>query len=367
MKIENHKLLFKAIVGSHSYGTDIEGSDIDYKGVFIQDPEDVLINGYIPQIEVSKDEVYFEVGRFLSLCETANPTVLELLFTPRDCVVYKDRLFNYILKHQDKFLTKKCKHSFGGYAVQQIRKARGLDKKMNWEKDKTVRKDILDFCYVHRGCGSIPVKDWLEEMGLEQKDMGLVAINHMRKCYGMLFDMHETNKDFKPLGIARNLLTSNDVVLTSIPKTMEQNVDSFLLYFNKEGYSSHCRDYKEYQDWLKNRNTQRYVDIEAHGQQIDGKNMLHCMRLIETAIEIPQEKSINVRRPNSKYLIEIRKGKHNLEEILQVCEQKLLQMDDAYDISDLPDECVEGYAKSLTIKIRKLNHEYRNNNNEPVY
>lgn len=366
MKLQQHELLFKAVVGSHSYGTNIEGSDIDYKGVFIQAPEDVLINGYIPQIEVTKDEVYFEVGRFLNLCETANPTVLELLYTPEDCVVYKHPVFDLILQERTKFLTKKCRLSFGGYAIQQIRKAKGLDKKMNWEKDKIIRKDILDFCYVQRFAGSIPLRLWLEENGLEQNDIGLVAINHMKNCYGMYFDLYRTRKDFKPAGIARDLLLSNDVNLTSIPKEMGEGVDPYLMYFNKEGYSSHCKDYKEYQIWLKNRNTQRYVDIEAHGQQIDGKNMLHCMRLLQTSVEIPIEKTINVRRPNAQYLIGIRKGKYNLNEILQVCEERLVSMDTAYQNSDLPDFLDSKEVKKLLIKVRKTFYEIKNKN-ETVY
>ena len=60
MEIRGNKIIFKALVGSHSYGTNIEGSDMDYKGVFIQRPEDVLEFGYTEQIDVTKDEVHSE-------------------------------------------------------------------------------------------------------------------------------------------------------------------------------------------------------------------------------------------------------------------------------------------------------------------
>ncbi len=43
-------IIFKALVGSHSYGTNIEGSDKDFKGIFIQSPEDCLEKGYCQQI-----------------------------------------------------------------------------------------------------------------------------------------------------------------------------------------------------------------------------------------------------------------------------------------------------------------------------
>jgi predicted nucleotidyltransferase len=96
MKIRDHQIIFKAIVGSHSYGTNVEGSDIDFKGVYIQTPKSVLYDGYVPQIEVGKDETYYEVRRFLELCETANPTVLELLYSPEDCIIYEHPVFKLI-------------------------------------------------------------------------------------------------------------------------------------------------------------------------------------------------------------------------------------------------------------------------------
>jgi len=79
MKIQGHIILFKTIVGSQSYGTNVEGSDIDYKGVFIQDPYDKYMNGYRDELTVNKDEKYFELEKFLLACSTGNPTLLELL------------------------------------------------------------------------------------------------------------------------------------------------------------------------------------------------------------------------------------------------------------------------------------------------
>src|SRR5688572_20255413 len=82
-------IIFGCIVGSHAYGTNVEGSDIDKKWVYVQSPVDLFINGYKPQIEISKDEVAFELSRFLELAKKANPTILELLYSPEDCVLYR--------------------------------------------------------------------------------------------------------------------------------------------------------------------------------------------------------------------------------------------------------------------------------------
>ena len=68
MKINGHTIIFKAIVGSQSYGTNLPTSDIDYKGVFLQDPYDKYINGYRDEIIINKDEKYFELEKFLTSC-----------------------------------------------------------------------------------------------------------------------------------------------------------------------------------------------------------------------------------------------------------------------------------------------------------
>lgn len=354
MKISDHKIIFKAVVGSHSFGTNVEGSDIDHAGVYIQTPKDVLYNGYVPQIQVSKDEMYYEVGRFLSLCETANPGMLELLYTPDDCIVYKDPIWDLILEKRAMFITKRCRLSFGGYAVEQLIKARSLEKKMNWERERVEKKDLLEFCFVRSHGGSINIREFLKSVELQQEQIGLVALPHMRYCYGVYWNLENKWDNFKPNGIARDLLLSNDVSTSVIPSLMEgQFPHDVVMYFNKDAYSSHCKEHREYQEWLKNRNTQRYVDVESHGQKIDGKNISHCVRLLDTAIEIPISKTVNVRRPNPTYLVNIRKGKLDLNNIVASCEMRLRALDKLFTQCNLPEHAYPHEVKRLTIQVRE--------------
>ena len=92
------KIIFKAIVGSQAYGTNTVGSDTDFKGVYVQPTHELVGFGYKEQIEVSKDECYYEVRRFLQLLKSANPTMLELLFMPEDCIIEKHPAFDLILQ-----------------------------------------------------------------------------------------------------------------------------------------------------------------------------------------------------------------------------------------------------------------------------
>jgi uncharacterized protein len=339
-------LIFKAIVGSQSHGTATPTSDIDHKGVYMQ-PVDALISfGYREQIDVNKDESYYEVRRFLQLLQSANPTVLELLYSPADCIIHTSPQFELLQQHRAQFLTQKCLYSFGGYAIAQIKKAKGLDKKMNWEQARVVRKTPLDFVYAYENGKTISIEKWLEKEGKQQAHCGLVALAHFRDCYALYYD------DANQLGF-KGLVAddSNALRLSAIPKGLTA---ATIIYYNKEGYSMHCKDYREYTMWLDNRNTQRYVDIQGHNQQIDGKNLLHCRRLLDMAIEIATEKTVQVRRPNADYLLSIRRGEIPLDTIIAQAEADLARLDDLFANSGLPVDCDKDFVNDLLLQVRHL-------------
>lgn len=356
MSINNSNLIFKCLSGSRAYGTAIETSDWDYKGVYIQPKNDILGFKYKEQINVGKDETYYEIKRFIQLLQTANPTVLEMLYTEP---MHTSSAWNILQENKHKFLTKKCLLSFGGYAVAQLKKARGLDKKMNWEKDKTVRKNPIDFCTVFKDGKTGSLTEWLAHMGMQQEFIGLAGLDKMPNCYAIYYDWSgqygkELNKPIKPIGYRGVAFEdSNDIRLSSIPK--EQQCQG-IMYYNKDAYSMHCKDYNSYIEWVKNRNEQRYVDVENHSQKIDGKNLLHCVRMINMAEEIVKEGTIHVVRPDAEHLLSIRRGEIDLQTIIEECEIKLKSLDELYAKSNLPDEVSTDFCHNLLIKIR---NEYR--------
>lgn len=361
--------LFLVIRGSHAYGTNIESSDTDYSGIFIQSMDDILGNKYIEQINDDKnDTVIYEVRRFLELIGKNNPTVLELLNTPEDCIVYKDPIFDLILQNRDKFITKICANSFGGYAKMQIQKAKGQDKKQNWEKDKVTRKTPLDFCYLHEGTKSIPLTQWLSDTDKDQSKCGLSKIPHSKDVYALYYDFSDQydKEYFEEMGIPKKLgfkgisfEDSNDIRLSSIPESIPFSLyggDNWFIShvsYNKDGYTQHCNDYKSYQTWLEQRNESRWVDVKSHGQKIDGKNMMHCKRLMQMAREISEGKGIIVRRTNAKELISIRKGEVDLQTLINDVESEIVEIDKLFKSSSLPDSVDTNFINELIIEIRK--------------
>jgi predicted nucleotidyltransferase len=378
-KSPGSKPLYLVIRGSHAYGTNIETSDTDYSGIFILSEEDILGNKYIEQINDDKnDTVIYEIRRFLELLGSNNPTVLELLNTPEDCVIYKDPVFDLVLNDREKFITKICAKSLGGYAKQQISKAKGQNKKQNWEKDKVTRKEVLDFVYVIEGEKSIPWKVWNNDR-YDEKFIGVVNVPNARDIYAVYFDkdafcmfsesisestrknLIEVRKELgQPMGFGykglvktgegANSAESNQLRLSSIPKGEEPIC---VVTYNKDGYTQHCNDYKSYQTWLEQRNEARWVDVQSHGQKIDGKNMMHCMRLIQMSREIAEGKGIVVRRPNAKELISIRKGEVDLQTLIDKVEKEIVEIDKLFEESNLPDMVDNQLIHNLIIKIRK--------------
>lgn len=417
------RLIYQYVRGSHAYGLNVETSDVDTGGVYIT-TNDILLglrSGYCEQIADKKnDNVWYEVGRFLELLMNSNPNMLEALFVPERCILYKHPVMDYILENRHRFLTKKAFNALVGYSIDQIHKARGLNKKI--VKPIKERKTPIDFCYTFKNQGSEPVAQFLKRNGLKQIYCGLVHIDNMDQAYSVFYDwgqhIHmewktaeefaefmmtdegdkfiETidrfntdlayqlrpaltwgkeanrsynvakwiamyNEEIKPSGyhgIQKEDGSSNDVHLDSVLKG-EKPI--FHLLYNKNGYASHCREYKDYKDWEENRNQARY---ESNlDKNYDAKNMMHCIRLIQMGIELAKTGELNVDREamgDRDFLLKVRNHGFTYEFLIEYAEKKKLELDEAAKNTILPDELDKDFVNDLLIRIRNV-FDYENN------
>ena len=325
-EVEN-KLAYKFVRGSTLYNTNIETSDVDYGGVFIL-PNERLIglpDFYQDQVSDEKhDTTYYEFNRWVELLMKANPNALESLFVPTDKVIGDIHpAVQLIIDNRDMFLTKECFKSLSGYAYAQIQKCRGLNKKC--VQPVMEKKEVMDFCYTFKDQGSQPMKEFLEERGYLQKYCGLVNIPNMKDTYGVYYDFashlkfefnnHKDRMAFMSLcndwfggqyyewvinrymnnefygysGIVHPEGKSNEVRLSSIPKG---EVPICFMTYNQQGYESHCRKYKEYQEWVEKRNPARYEsNLKSN---YDVKNVMHCVRLLHMGKELAEGKGFKV-------------------------------------------------------------------------
>jgi predicted nucleotidyltransferase len=135
---------YQIIHGSHAYGVSTDDSDLDILGFCVPPIDQVFphlrgeIKGFGKQKQgfdqYSKhhidrggqdvDVTIYNIVKFFDLAMDNNPNVLELLFTPEDCVISADSVAKLVRDNAVKFLHKGAYYRFRGFAYSQIHKAR---------------------------------------------------------------------------------------------------------------------------------------------------------------------------------------------------------------------------------------------------
>ncbi len=335
------KTLYRYIRGSHCHGIATERSDTDYGGVFIMNNEVLL--SVIPGIyrdelaDHSHDDTMWELNKFTRLLTTSNPTVLESLFVDGRFKEYIEPTFQVFIENRDKFLTKECFKPFGHYAAAQIRKARGLNKMIN--KPILERKTPVDFCYITCGNDTKPIREWLVINHLTEEQISLAKLNHGRDAYAVFI---------YPGGFCKP--NGNDVHVNNLPKGLS-TVGT--LFFNKDAYTIHCKDYKNQKTWEKERNPVRY---ESNlGKSYDAKNMSECIRLIRTCTEIANGETYHVNRQgiDADFLLQVRAHAYEYDALMDIANGDIAKMEFAIEHSTIPDEIDRVEVDEMMLDIRR--------------
>lgn len=368
------RLLYEVMVGSHSYGLNVETSDEDFKFIYIDRLEDILSGNATTQINVTDDYVGYEIGRYLELLRKQNPNIIEILYTDEKFIKHIAPVFELnVIANRDNFLSNKVMYSFGEYAATQIKKAQGTNKKFMNPMDKE-RKSILDFCWVGNNQGSISLKDWIHEESLKYNYLdadfyipewifGCVSIDHMKNCYHLFMDTENLKKFW---GTHNEIMRDNlyahrkyngiedkDGVQIKLSSTLKEDKPVITFYCNIEGFSKYCKDYLEYWKWVEARNVARFVENSEPGMNYDRKNMMHCHRLLDMAIEILSGDGVNVFRKNREELLHIRQGNSTYQELVDKAEIKKAKLQELYQTSLLPSECPKDKMDFCLLELRK--------------
>ncbi len=338
-------LLLQCISGSRAYGLDTPQSDTDIRGIFYLSRQEFYGLNYTDQVaNPSNDIAYYELKKYIELLTRNNPNILELLNTPTDCILYRHPVLDII--KPEIFLSKLCLQTFAGYALTQVKKAGGLNKKI-FNPVAEVRKSILEFCYFISGYAAVPLLQWLAQRGFEQADCGLVKIPHTRDTYAIFHKSQLTTGYFDGIYSGEN---ANDVKLSTVPPGIEP---LGIVNFNKDSYSGYCKDYKEYWEWVAKRNDARYQNTLQHGKNYDSKNMMHTFRLLNMASEIATEHRVNVKRPDRELLFKVKNGEYEFAELMDMVEQKMELIQQQYAQSTLPDTPDPAQCEALLVEMRE--------------
>lgn len=117
-------VILVSLVGSRAYGTHHADSDFDYRGVFkvptamlfgLADTPDTFSG------EGAPDVVMHEVRKFCKLAAAGNPSIMEVLWGRPVVRTWHGQMLR---DNRDAFLSRRLVNTYGGYAQQQLRKAR---------------------------------------------------------------------------------------------------------------------------------------------------------------------------------------------------------------------------------------------------
>ncbi|MBE5851163.1 MAG: nucleotidyltransferase [Lachnospiraceae bacterium] len=117
------RIMLLGLGGSYAYGTNRDGSDIDFRGVTLMMPSDLLGMTEFEQYEDERtDTVIYGFNKLVRLLLECNPNTIEMLGLDDDHYLIKSSLGQELLDNSDMFLSKRAIKSFGGYAGQQLRR-----------------------------------------------------------------------------------------------------------------------------------------------------------------------------------------------------------------------------------------------------
>jgi predicted nucleotidyltransferase len=207
----NSNIQYEVMMGSIAYGCSNNVSDIDVYGFCIP-PRDIIfphlkgvILGFDRQVQAfdqfqihhikdgdnkrEYDLSIYNIIKYFRLVMDNNPNMVDSLFVPRRCVLHSTRIGELVRENRHLFLSKKCFHSFSGYAYSQLKKLKTkaayeyvnlcktysipdditLDQIQCLKVDDTVKSsltDILKRLHTHNVTNRL---DGIKEKGLDTK------------------------------------------------------------------------------------------------------------------------------------------------------------------------------------------------------
>lgn len=261
-----NNIILLGLGGSHAYGTNVEGSDIDIRGVALNSKSDILGSSNFEQVvNEATDTTIYSLRKIVSLLSSCNPNTIEILGLKPEHYLYLSPIGQELLDNKKLFLTKRAVQSFGGYAFAQLRRldnkaARTLEQ---IEHEQHILNSITTASYV-----------WPDKYGC-------FKIGDFVKLYLDDSDLDDIDKEI-----------FMDIRLTHYPlrdyKGMWSEMKNIVSEYGKIGH--------------RNKN--------AIANNKLGKHMMHLVRLYLMCLDILEKEEINTfRDKDHDFLMEIRNGK----------------------------------------------------------
>lgn len=117
------RIILLGLGGSHAYGTYTAHSDIDFRGITLNLPSDLLGLAEFEQYEdAGTDTMIYSFRKMVKLLLECNPNTCEILGLDEDQYLIKTELGQELIDHTSLFLSKRAVKTFSGYAGAQLRR-----------------------------------------------------------------------------------------------------------------------------------------------------------------------------------------------------------------------------------------------------
>lgn len=142
------RIILLGLGGSYAYGTNNENSDIDFRGITLNQSSDLLGLTEFEQYEDNNtDTVIYSFNKAVKLFLECNPNTIELLGLEEEQYLIKTALGQELLEHKGLFLSKRAARSFGGYAGAQLRRLQNAiarDSMPQQERERHIYNSVLN-------------------------------------------------------------------------------------------------------------------------------------------------------------------------------------------------------------------------------
>lgn len=159
--------------GSIAYGTNIETSDVDIRGIFIADPINIL-TPFFPIKEKSddtQDNKLYEFHQYMKLYTQANPNIVETLWVDESDIITSSNAYQQLKNYRQDLLSSKIAFTTTGYAYSQLKRIRSANKHVKYQVEFKMLMDILQ-------CG---LKDKLIDINFIKRECGNLVYEYMRE------------------------------------------------------------------------------------------------------------------------------------------------------------------------------------------
>lgn len=319
--------VFLTIHGSHAYGTNIEGSDVDFKGIAI--PPEKYFYGFLNKFEQAEgkdpDCVIYDLRKFMILAADCNPSIIEVLWS--DPLIVKDA-GRSLIDHREMFLSKKARYTFSGYATAQLKR---INTHYRWLKNPPKSPPTREsFGLPERTV--IPADQLMAAKAAVEKKLNAWNIDILDGVDPSL-RIAIQNKMTEILS-EKEIFSSSDYISAARAVGYDDNF-IHLLDLERQ-YESKKREWDQYQNWKNNRNPSRAAIEEKFGY--DCKHAMHLVRLMRMCKEILSTGKVIVKRPDREELLEIRNGSWTYEQVVEWAHKEDAVMEEVYACSPLPNQ-----------------------------